>query len=90
MTSTVVDDLGHRRHHRLVPDRTMPTEVIQRNPVEGVQMPPQSHNTKVAFPYEKDEQEKLATAFTEEKKWPAPLPLRMGSRSYSRDRPPRR
>ena len=41
------------------------TELIQRNPVEGVEMPPMTHNTKVVFPYEKDEQEKLVTAFTE-------------------------
>ena len=32
-----------------------------------VQMPPMTHNTKVVFPYEKDEQDKLVTAFTEEK-----------------------
>jgi integrase len=44
----------------------MLTEAIQRNPVEGVQMPPMTHNTKVVFPYERDEQEKLVTAFTEE------------------------
>jgi len=43
------------------------TELIQRNPVEGVEMPPMTHNTKVVFPYEKDEQEKLVTAFTAEK-----------------------
>ncbi len=30
-------------------------------------MPPQSHNTKVVCPYEKDEQETLVTAFTDEK-----------------------
>ena len=42
------------------------TEVIQRNPIQGVQMPPQSHNTKVVYPYEKDEQETLVAAFTEE------------------------
>jgi integrase len=29
-------------------------------------MPPQSHNTKVVYPYEKDEQETLVAAFTEE------------------------
>ena len=45
----------------------MPTEAIRRNPVEGVEMPPMPHNTKVVFPYEKDEQEKLVTAFTEKK-----------------------
>jgi len=45
----------------------MPTEAIRRNPVEGVEMPPMTHNTKVVFPYEKDEQEKLVTAFTEKK-----------------------
>ncbi len=28
-------------------------------------MPPMSHNTKVVFPYEKEEQEKLVAAFTE-------------------------
>jgi len=43
------------------------TEVIQRNPVQGAQMPPMSHNTKVVCPYEKDEQEKLVAAFTEKK-----------------------
>jgi integrase len=42
------------------------TDVIVRNPVQGVQMPPQSHNTKVVYPYEKDEQGKLVAAFTEE------------------------
>ena len=42
------------------------TEVIQRNPIQGVQMPPQSHNTKVVYPYEKDEQETLVAAFTGE------------------------
>ena len=48
-------------------EHAMLTEVIQRNPVQGVQMPPMSHNTKVVYPYEKDEQEKLTAAFTEEK-----------------------
>ena len=48
-------------------EHAMLTEVIQRNPVQGVQMPPMSHNTKVVYPYEKDEQKKLATAFTEMK-----------------------
>ena len=43
------------------------TDLIQRNPVQGVQMPTMSHNTKLIFPYEKDEQEKLVAAFTEEK-----------------------
>ena len=43
------------------------TDLIQRNPVQGAQMPPQSHNTKVVYPYEKDEQEMLVAAFTEEK-----------------------
>ena len=47
-------------------EHAMLTETIQRNPVEGVQMPPMTHNTKVVFPYEKDEQEKLVAAFTEE------------------------
>ena len=42
------------------------TEVIQRNPVQGAQMPPQSHNTKVVYPYERNEQETLVAAFTEE------------------------
>ena len=46
-------------------EHAMLTDVIQRNPVQGTQMPPQSHNTKVVYPYEKDEQEKLVTAFTE-------------------------
>ena len=67
----------------------MLTEVIQRNPVEGVQMPPMTHNTKVVFPYEKDEQEKLVTAFTEEKNgrlrfrygWGAVLVLETGLRA---------
>ena len=48
-------------------EHAMLTEVIQRNPVQGVQMPPMSHNTKVVYPYEKDDQEKLMAAFTEEK-----------------------
>jgi integrase len=43
------------------------TDLILRNPVQGVQMPPQSHNTRVVYPFEKDEQEKLMAAFTEEK-----------------------
>ena len=43
------------------------TEVIQRNPVQGAQMPAMSHRTKTILPYERDEQEKLVTAFTEEK-----------------------
>ena len=43
-------------------EHAMLTELIQRNPVEGVQMPPMTHNTKVVFPYEKDEQEKLVTS----------------------------
>ena len=43
------------------------TDVIQRNPVQGVQMPPMTHNTKVVCPYEKDDQERLIAAFTEEK-----------------------
>ena len=42
-------------------------DVIQRNPVQGVQMPPMTHNTKVVYPYEKDDQEQLVAAFTEEK-----------------------
>ena len=48
-------------------EHAMLTEVIQRNPVQGVQMPPMTHNTKVVFPYEKEEQEKLVSAFTEQK-----------------------
>jgi len=47
-------------------EHAMLTDVIQRTPVQGVQMPPQSHNTKLVYPYEKDEQEKLVAAFTEE------------------------
>ena len=43
------------------------TDVILRNPVQGAQMPPMSHRTKIVLPYEKDEQEKLVAAFTEEK-----------------------
>lgn len=38
-----------------------------RNPVHGVQMPPMTHNTKVILPYEKEEQEKLVAAVTEQK-----------------------
>jgi integrase len=48
-------------------EHAMLTEVILRNPVQGVQMPPMTHNTKVIFPYEKEEQEKLVAAFTEQK-----------------------
>ena len=48
-------------------EHAMLAALIQRNPVQGVQMPPMTHNTKVVFPYEKDEQEKLVAAFTEEK-----------------------
>ncbi len=48
-------------------EHAMLTDVIQRNPVHGVQMPPMTHNTKVIYPYEKDEQEKLVAAFTEQK-----------------------
>ncbi len=70
-------------------EHAMLTEVIQRNPVEGVQMPPMTHNTKVVFPYEKNEQEKLVTAFTEEKNgrlrfrygWGAVLILETGLRA---------
>jgi integrase len=70
-------------------EHAMLTDVIQRNPVQGVQMPPMSHNTKVVFPYEKDEQEKLVTAFTEEKNgklrfrygWGAVLILETGLRA---------
>ena len=43
------------------------TELIQRNPVQGVQMPAITHNTRVVCPYERDEQEMLVAAFTEEK-----------------------
>ena len=65
------------------------TEVIQRNPVEGVEMPPMTHNTKVVSPYEKEEQEKLVAAFTEEKNgrlrfrygWGAVLILETGLRA---------
>ena len=35
-------------------------DVILRNSVQGVQMPPMAHNSKVDYPYEKDEQKKLA------------------------------
>ena len=70
-------------------EHAMLTEVIQRNPVQGVQMPPMTHNTKVVFPYEKDEQEKLVIAFTEEIKgqlrfrygWGAVLILETGLRA---------
>ena len=48
-------------------DHAVLTDAIVRNPVQGVQTPAQSHNTKVVYPYEKDEQEKLVAAFTEEK-----------------------
>ena len=43
------------------------TELIQRNPVQGAQMPPMSYRTKIVLPYEKDEHEKLVASFTEEK-----------------------
>ena len=70
-------------------EHAMLTEVIQRNPVQGVQMPPMTHNTKVVFPYEKEEQEKLVAAFTEEKNgrlrfrygWGAVLILETGLRA---------
>ncbi|MGJ4848948.1 tyrosine-type recombinase/integrase [Bacillota bacterium Meth-B3] len=70
-------------------EHAMLTEVIQRNPAQGVQMPPMAHNTKVVLPYEKDEQEKLAAAFTEEKNgqlrfrcgWGAVLILETGLRA---------
>mgnify|MGYP001400291104 CR=1 FL=1 len=70
-------------------EHAMLTEVIQRNPVEGVEMPPMTHNTKEVFPYEKEEQEKLVTAFTEEKNgrlrfrygWGAVLILETGLRA---------
>ena len=70
-------------------EHAMLTEIIQRNPVQGVQMPPMTHNTKVVFPYEKDEQEKLVAAFTEEKNgqlrfrygWGAVLILETGLRA---------
>ncbi len=70
-------------------EHAMLTEVIQRNPVQGVQMPPMTHNTKVVFPYEKDEQEKLVATFTEEKNgklrfrygWGAVLILETGLRA---------
>jgi integrase len=70
-------------------EHAMLTEIIQRNPVQGVQMPPMTHNTKVVFPYEKDEQEKLVAAFTEEKNgrlrfrygWGAALILETGLRA---------
>ena len=42
------------------------TDLIQRNPVQGAQMPPMAHNTKVVYPYERNEQEKLVASFTEE------------------------
>jgi integrase len=42
------------------------SDLIQRNPVQGVQMPAMSHNTRVVYPFEKDEQETLVAAFTEE------------------------
>lgn len=48
-------------------EHAMLTDVIQRNPVHGVQMPPMTHNTKVIYPYEKEEQEKLVAAFTAER-----------------------
>ena len=47
-------------------EHAMLTDLIVRNPMQGVQMPHQSHNTKVVYPYEKDEQETLVAAFTEE------------------------
>jgi integrase len=48
-------------------DHAVLTDVIVRNPVQGVQTPAMSHNTKLIFPYEKDDQEKLMTAFFEKK-----------------------
>ena len=60
-------------------EHAMLTDVIQRSPVQGTQMPPQSHNTKVVYPYERDEQEKLVAAFTEENIGR----LRLGMRSDS-------
>lgn len=70
-------------------EHAMLTEVIQRNPVQGVQMPPMTHNTKVIFPYEKEEQDKLVAAFTEQKGnklrfrygWGAVLVLETGLRA---------
>ena len=48
-------------------EHAMLTDLIVRNPMQGVQMPPQSHNTKTICPYERADQEKLVAAFTEEK-----------------------
>ena len=48
-------------------EHTVLTDAIVRNPVQGAQMPPMSHRTKIVLPYEKAEQEKLIAAFTEEK-----------------------
>ena len=70
-------------------EHAMLTEVIQRKPVQGVQMPPMTHNTKVVIPYEKDEQEKRVAAFTEQKRnkirfrygWGAVLILETGLRA---------
>ncbi len=44
------------------------TDVLPRNPVQGVQPPPSmTHNTKGVCPYEKDDQRRLVAAFAEEK-----------------------
>ena len=48
-------------------EHAMLTDLIVRNPVQGVQMPPQSHNTKTICPYERADQDKLVAAFTEKK-----------------------
>ena len=48
-------------------EHAMLTDLIVRNPVQGVQMPPQSHNTKTICPYERADQEKLVATFTEKK-----------------------
>ena len=64
-------------------DHAVLTDAIVRNPVQGVQTPAQSHNTKVVYPYEKDEQEKLVAAFTRGEKRQAPPTLWLGMCSHS-------
>ncbi|MGI6238930.1 MAG: tyrosine-type recombinase/integrase [Christensenellales bacterium] len=65
------------------------SEILSRNPVRGVQLPPATHNVKMILPYAKDEQERLMAAFTQEKNgkrrfrygWGAVLILETGLRA---------
>ena len=66
-------------------EHAMLTEVIQRNPVQGVQMPPMSHNTKVVYPYEKDEQETLVARLHRGEQRQTPPPLWLGMCPHSGD-----